>query len=62
MSDTSVVDLPTWVKESQRRGELVEVYLVNRKTEEIIYTTTNPNFIAGVVKVGAIAPYKLVTR
>ena len=57
-----VVDLSAWAKESQRRGELIEVYLVNRATEEVIYTSTNPHFIAGVIKVGAIAPYKLVTR
>jgi len=59
---SNIIDLPSYCKESQRRGELVEVYLINRKTNDVIYTATNPNFIAGVVKAGYKSSYKLVTQ
>ena len=53
--------LSEWVKEGQRRGEQVKVYLVNHTTKEVVACAINPNFIAGIVKTAALTNYKLTT-
>ena len=54
------VELTSWVKESQRRGEEITAYLVNEKTGEVVFCGINPNFIAGVMKYGETTNHKLV--
>ena len=53
------IDLVSWAKESKRRNELVETYLVNRNTNEVIFVPINPHFIAGIVKFGLVGEYEL---
>ncbi len=53
--------LSEWVKESQRRGEKVKVYLVNHTTEEVVECSMSPNFIAGIIKTAVLTSYKLTT-
>lgn len=56
------VDLPSWVKESQRRKEEIRAYLVNHTTGEVVACAISPNFIAGVMKFGVKTLYKLGTK
>ena len=54
------IDLPSWVKESQRRGEEITAYLANDKTGEVVFCGINPHFIAGIMKYGETTILKLV--
>jgi len=54
------IDLRSWVKESNRRNEEIDVYMVNGGTKEVVSVSINPHFIAGLMKWGEQAPYRLV--
>ena len=54
------VELPSWVKESQKRGEEITVYMVNDTTGEVVFCGVNPNFIAGVMRFGETTMLQLI--
>jgi len=56
------IDLSSWAKESTRRGETIEIYLVKegKEQQEIVQIYINPQFLAGLLKVGILTNYCLI--
>ena len=58
------IELSGWCKESQRRGEKIEVFMVKEargtNDQEVVQIAINPNFLAGLLKVGALTTRTLV--
>jgi hypothetical protein len=54
------LNLSSYVKESTRRGESIEMYMINRTTGDVISAPINPNFVAGILRTGILTSYKIL--
>ena len=55
------IDLSSWAKESARRHETIEVYLVKGGDEqEVVQIAINPHFLAGLIKTGELTKHCLI--
>ena len=57
-----IIELTSWIKESVRRGETIETYLVKEggEQQEVVQLAINPHFLAGLLKAGVLTKHCLI--